>query len=298
MPTLYVVATPIGNLEDISVRALRVLGEVGLIAAEDTRVSRKLLSRYEIHTRLTSYHEHNKLAKLPSLLASLAETDVALVSDAGMPGISDPGYELVRAASAAGFQVTTIPGPSAVTSAIAVSGLPVDQFVHLGFLPRKRAERKRLLESLTSETRTLVAFEAPHRLRRALQNILEALGDRPICVCRELTKLHEEVFRGTISEALAHFGEPRGELTLVIPGGEVAAAPSSQAGARESLARLRRERLGAKSAVAQVAEETGLPRRELYRLWLEGEGLVRISLRPASNRVRTAWPSDGSIRIL
>ena len=176
MSTLYVVATPIGNLEDVTVRALRVLGEVGLIAAEDTRVTRKLLTRYQIHTPVTSYHEHNKMTKLPSLLAALAEKDVALVSDAGTPGISDPGFELVRTAAEAGFQVIPIPGPSAVTSAVAVSGLPADQFVYLGFLPRRRAERQRLLSSLASETRTLVAFETPPQVQSRPRRYTECAG--------------------------------------------------------------------------------------------------------------------------
>ena len=269
MPSLDIVATPIGNLEDISLRALRVLGEVGLIAAEDTRVTRRLLDRYDIRTPLTSYHEHNKRAKLPSLLATLAEKDVALVSDAGTPGVNDPGHELVEAATKAGVQVISVPGPSAVTSAIAVSGLPVEQFVYLGFLPRRRAERKRLLESLALETRALVAFETPHRLRAAL---LDTLGDRRIAVCRELTKLHEEVFRGVASEALAHFSAPRGEFTLVIEGGAARATGGSQQEARELLAGLREQGVGAKVAAAQVAQQTGLSRREAYRLWLEAEG--------------------------
>ena len=269
MLVLYVVATPIGNLEDVTVRALRVLAEVGLIAAEDTRITRRLLDRYEIHTPLTSYHEHNKTTKLPSLLAALAEKDVALVSDAGMPGISDPGYELVCAAAKAGFQVTPVPGPSAVTSAIAVSGLPVDQFVYLGFLPRRRIERLRLLKSLTSERRALVAFETPHRTRESLEDVLNTLGDRRISVCRELTKVHEEIFRGSVSEALAHFDGPRGEFTLVIQGSTAIGAGVSQEEVRKSLERLRREGLGAKEAVASVVEESGISRSVVYRLWLE-----------------------------
>ena len=269
MSTLYVVATPIGNLEDITLRALRVLGEVDLIAAEDTRVTRKLLARYDIHTRMTSYHEHSKLTKLPTLLAALEEADVALVSDAGMPGISDPGYELVRAAAEAGVPVVPIPGPSAVTSAIAVAGLPVDQYVYLGFLPRKRAERRRLLESLASETRTLVAFETPHRLKPALKDALETLGDRRISVCRELSKLHEEVFRGAVSAALNHFAEPKGEITLVIEGGAKVRASGDRGEARVKLRALRAEGRGAKESVALVAEESGLSRREAYRLWLQ-----------------------------
>ena len=269
MPSLYIVATPIGNLGGITLRALRVLGEVGLIAAEDTRVTRKLLDRYDIHTPLTSYHEHNKLSKLPKLLATLVEKDVALVSDAGMPGINDPGHELVHAAAKAGAPVVPLPGPSALTSAIAASGLPVEQFLYLGFLPRKRSQRRTLLDSLALEKRTLVVFETPHRLRAALGDILAALGDRRIAIGREMTKLHEEVFRGQASEALAHFAEPRGEFTLVIEGSGKEQSVASQQEARDLLARLRKEGLGAKESVAQITRNTGLPRREIYRLWLE-----------------------------
>ena len=268
MSTLYVVATPIGNLEDVTVRALKVLAEVDLIAAEDTRVTRKLLARYEIHTPLTSYHEHNKVAKLPMLLASLRKQDVALVSDAGMPGVSDPGYELVRAAVETGYPVVPVPGPSAITSAVAVSGLPVDQFIYLGFLPRRRAERRKLLLSLASETRTLVVFETPHRLAAALQDVLEALGDRRIAVCRELTKMHEEVFRGRVSEALAHFEEPRGEFTLVVQGAAEERTTGEPEAALEHLKRLRDQGMRARDAVARVSQDIGLPRREVYRLWL------------------------------
>lgn len=271
MPILYIVATPIGNLEDITLRALRVLREVGLIAAEDTRVTRKLLNRYDITTPLTSYHEHNKLSKLPAMLNALAEKDVALVSDAGMPGINDPGYELVCAAVGAGVRVVPIPGASAVTSAIAVSGLPIDRWTYLGFLPRKRAERRRLLESLASEKSTLVIFETPHRLKAALSDILDAWGDRRIAVCRELTKLHEEIFRGVVSEALAYFDSPRGEFTLVIEGGAESIPDESQqeTEAIEMLTRLREEGVGAKDAVAQVALQYEMPRRRAYQLWLE-----------------------------
>ena len=272
MPTLYVVATPIGNLEDLTLRALRVLGEVGLIAAEDTRVTRKLLTRYEIKTPLTSYHEHNKTSKLPSLLDKLSEKDVALVSDAGVPGINDPGYELVQAAAEAGVEVVTVPGPSAVTAAIAVSGLPVEGFVYFGFLPRRKTERRRLLESVAAETRALVAFETPHRLSASLTDVLTTLGDRRIAVCRELTKLHEEVFRGTVSGSIGHFTEPRGEFTLVIEGGVSQTAQGSPQEAKALLARMRRAGAGAKEAVAQVEEQSGLSRREVYRLWLEVVG--------------------------
>ena len=271
MPTLYVVATPIGNLEDVTLRALRVLSEVELIAAEDTRVTRKLLSRHEIHTRLTSYHEHNKATKLPSLLAALAEGDVALVTDAGMPGISDPGYELVQEAARSGHQAIPVPGPSALTSAISVSGLPIDQFVYVGFLPRKRQIRRRLLQDLASETRALVAFETPHRVRAALEDILTTLGDRRISVCRELTKLHEEVFRGSVSDALVHFARPRGEFTLVIEGSTGDGTAQLEESAREHVAMLRRQGLGARETVARAAEATGLSKSAVYRMWLDAD---------------------------
>ena len=272
MSALYVVSTPIGNLEDITLRALRVLQEVRLIAAEDTRVTRKLLNRHHIRTPLTSYHHHNRRAKIPTLLSTLAEGDVALVSDAGMPGINDPGQELVSAAAQAGVRVIPIPGPSAATSALAVSGLSVEQYVYLGFLPRKRGERQRLLESVASERRVLVVFETPHRLRAALQDVEAALGDRRIAVCRELTKLHEEVFRGPVSEALVHFEKPRGEFTLVIEGvieGSEATTVASRSETREMLERLRSEGLGGKESVARVTELTGLPRRDVYQMWLK-----------------------------
>lgn len=266
---MYIVATPIGNLEDITLRALRVLGEVGLIAAEDTRVTRRLLTRHHIDTPLTSYHEHNKHAKIPELLATLRDTDVALVSDAGTPGVNDPGQELVSAAASEGCQVIGIPGASALTTAVAVSGIAMDGFVYLGFLPRKSGERKRLLESVVSESRALVIFETPHRLRSALMDALVVLGDRQIAVCRELTKLYEETFRGTISEAFEHFETPRGEFTLVISGGTPADDDAPKTDPRPMLEELHRQRVTARDAVAQTSEVTGLGRRELYRIWVE-----------------------------
>ena len=218
MPVLYIVATPIGNLEDITLRALRVLGEVQLIAAEDTRTARELLNRYDIKTRLTSYFEHNKKNKMPFLLETLEEQDIALISEAGTPGISDPGYELIKGAIGKGFKVVALPGPSAVTTAMAASGLPADQFVYLGFLPRKKGEKRRLLESVGTEPRTIICFESPYRMVDSLEAMLEKLGERNVAVCRELTKLYEEVFRGTLSEAVKHFYKPRGEFTIVIQG--------------------------------------------------------------------------------
>jgi 16S rRNA (cytidine1402-2'-O)-methyltransferase len=218
MPTLYVIATPIGNLEDISLRALRLLREVRLVAAEDTRKTRRLLSAHNIRTPLTSYHEHSKRAKLDYLLDYLEGEDLALVSEAGMPGLSDPGYELIVAAIERGIFVVPIPGASAVITALVVSGLPTDQFIYVGFLPRRKGQRQRLLTSIAAEPRTIVAFETPHRLRDTLGDIEEILGDRRISICRELTKVHEEIFRGRISESREHFVEPRGEFSLVIEG--------------------------------------------------------------------------------
>ena len=218
MPALYVVATPIGNLEDISQRAIRILKEVKLIAAEDTRKTRKLLTAYAIKTPTTSYHEHNKLTKLEYIINRLAQDDVALVSDAGMPGISDPGYELISAISAKNIPIIPIPGPSALLSALVISGLPTDRFLYLGFLPHKSGERKKFLELNAKVEATLVFFESPHRVSASLQDMLQILGDRRIAVCRELTKIHEEVFRGTLTQAIDHFTEPRGEFTLVVEG--------------------------------------------------------------------------------
>lgn len=218
MPVLYVIATPIGNLEDISLRALRLLQEVKLIAAEDTRTTRHLLNAHNIKTPLTSYHEHSKRAKLDYLLNYLEKEDMALVSEAGTPGLSDPGYELIIAAIERGVSVVPIPGASAVISALVVSGLPTDQFLYLGFLPRRKGQRQRLLSSIVDEPRTIVAFETPHRLRKALSDVEEILGNRRLSVCRELTKVHEEIFRGRVSQAREHFVEPRGEFSLVIEG--------------------------------------------------------------------------------
>jgi len=218
VPVLYAVATPIGNLEDISLRALRCLREVELIAAEDTRTTRHLLNFYNIETAVTSYHEHSKRAKLDQLLDCLEKGDVAVVSEAGMPGLSDPGYRLIAAAIGRGISVVPVPGASAVTAALVVSGLPTDQFIYLGFLPRRQGQRQRLLNSIAGEPRTIVAFESPHRLKGTLSDIQETLGDRRLAICRELTKVYEEVFRGKVSEAREHFTEPRGEFTLVIEG--------------------------------------------------------------------------------
>jgi 16S rRNA (cytidine1402-2'-O)-methyltransferase len=269
MHTLYIVATPIGNLEDISLRALRILKDVKLIAAEDTRKTSRLLTHYQIVTPMTSYYEHNKLVKLNRMLEYLEGGDVALVSEAGMPGISDPGYELIVAALEHGISVVPIPGASAVTTALSVSGLATDRFTFLGFLPNKSASRRRLLESVVTEKGTLLFLEAPHRLQPSLKDILSTLGDRRIAVCRELTKLHEEIFRGTVSQALAHFTAPKGEFTLVIEGNKDENRRELTKEIEIKLRALHLSGMAAKEAIASVAAETGLSKRELYRAWLE-----------------------------
>ena len=270
MPTLYLVATPIGNLEDISLRAIRILREVKLIAAEDTRRTRHLLTAYQINTPLTSYHEYNKKAKLPHLLQLLQQEDVALVSDAGMPGISDPGYDLVLAAIERSISVVAIPGPSVLPVALAISGLPADQFIHLGFLPRRKNERRRLLNSIAAEPRTIIAFETPHRLLESLSDLQEILGDRRIAICRELTKIHEEVFRGTVSQAIAHFLQPKGEFTLIIAGHDSKKEEKRLTdGIKKELLRLRNKGVSAREAAAQLASTTKLSKKLLYKAYLE-----------------------------
>jgi 16S rRNA (cytidine1402-2'-O)-methyltransferase len=271
MGTLYLVGTPIGNLEDISPRALRTLREVSLIAAEDTRVTGYLLRHFDIRTPLTSYHEHNKHAKLPLLLTHLGEQDLALVSDAGMPGLSDPGYELVQAAIEQQIVIVPVPGPSAVITALVVSGLPGDGFTYLGFLPRRQAARRRVLERVSHEARTLICYEAPHRLLATLQDVQQVLGGRPIAVARELTKLYEDIQRGTPAELIHHFGQhpPKGEITLVIAG-----APPEQPGWSDQavVAEIRQrvaEGESLSAAARAVAEISGRPRRQVYRLGLQ-----------------------------
>jgi 16S rRNA (cytidine1402-2'-O)-methyltransferase len=268
MPILYVVATPIGNLEDITLRALRVLNEVKLIAAEDTRKTRRLLTHYDIKTPLTSYFEHNKTTKLDHILEKLKEVDIALVSEAGMPGIADPGYELIVAASQQNIPIVPVPGPSAVTTALAVSGLPTDRFTYIGFLPNKAGARRRMLELIANEAGTIIALEAPHRLNAALEDIYQVLGDRRLAVGRELTKLHEEVFRGTVNGAMKHFVQPRGEFTLVIEGKTTGEKPPVTESIERCLQEMRRNGAKAKEAIGAVAAGTGLPRKELYKTWL------------------------------
>lgn len=266
--TLYLVATPIGNLDDISYRAVSLLRSAVLIAAEDTRQTQKLLNRYVISTPAVSYHEHNKLSRVSEILAALERGDVALVSDAGMPGLNDPGYELVRAALAAGHGVSAAPGASAPVMALVISGLPTDAFLYMGYLPRRPVERRRRLQEVTMQPYTLIFLETPHRLLESLEDIQAALGNRRIAVARELTKLHEEVYRGTLQEALAHFteNEPRGEFTLVIEGrtGEIQGPWDEDTLAAAIFAGLRAGTPPSQLA-SEIAEKSGWQRREIYR---------------------------------
>jgi 16S rRNA (cytidine1402-2'-O)-methyltransferase len=275
MARLYVVATPIGNLEDVTLRALRVLKEVGLIACEDTRHTARLLQAYDIRTPTTSYFEHNEREKAPVILAALhGGTDVALVSDAGTPGVSDPGYRLVRDARAAGIEVVPLPGPSAVIAGLSVSGLPTDRFFFEGFLPSRSGARRRRLEELATVVETLVFYESPLRLVDAVQEMAEILGDREAFLCREATKVHEEYRRARLSEiaaTLADRDRVRGEIVLVVtgaPSGATADASSVEA----LFARLTAEGQSTRQAVKEIARLTGLPAREVYTRVLEAKG--------------------------
>lgn len=270
--TLYIVGTPIGNLEDMTVRAVRILQTVDLIAAEDTRHTGKLLHHFQIKTPQISYHEHNRMIRVPELVAKLQQgLAIALVSDAGMPGISDPGYELVKACAEEGFTVVPIPGASAVIAALSASGLPSDRFIFEGFLPAKSQARRTHLEGLQSESRTIVFYESPHRLRATLQDLADVLGgDRKITLARELTKLHEEFWRGTTAEAIELHTkrEPQGEYTIVVAGAEVVKVVLSESALRSELQSLLDQGISRSDASRQLAQQTSLPRRQIYQLAL------------------------------
>jgi 16S rRNA (cytidine1402-2'-O)-methyltransferase len=273
MGTLYLVATPIGNLEDITLRALRILAESSVIAAEDSRHSRKLLNHYEIDTPMLSYHEHNKLLRIDEVLTKLSTGDVALISDAGTPGLSDPGYELVRAVIDAGHIVTPIPGASAPIAAIVSSGLPTDSFLFTGYFPRKKKERMRALQELVNERRTIIAFESPHRLSESLADLSEVFGiDRPVVLCREMTKMHEEFFRGSLGELLERVGSenPRGEVTLII-GGDLKPERWDENLVREAVQE--QINLGKRpSEIArEIASKSGWKRRDVYQITQEAK---------------------------
>lgn len=273
---LYLVATPIGNLEDISMRALRILREVDLIACEDTRQTRKLLSHFGIETPMQSYHEHNEASRAEALAAKLEEGErIALVTDAGTPVVSDPGYRLVKICLERGISVVPIPGPSAVVAALVASGLFSGEFTFIGFLPARAGERRKALQRLKPENRPVVFFEAPHRLLTSLQDILEVLGNREAVVAREITKLHEEFVHGHIDEILRTFDKaaPRGEITIVLGPPETdlqtAGVASSTPPMAQRVADIMRESgVDQKAALKQAARERGLTRREAYQQML------------------------------
>jgi 16S rRNA (cytidine1402-2'-O)-methyltransferase len=272
--SLYLVSTPIGNLEDITLRALRVLREVDLIACEDTRHTRRLLDHFGISKPTISYHEHNELKRAEELAERLARGEsIALVTDAGTPGISDPAYRIVTAAIERGVIVTPVPGATAMIAGLVASGLPTDSFLFVGFLPSRKQARRARLEELKSERATLIFYEAPHRIREALLDIREMLGDRPAALARELTKLREQFIRGSVSEIVAHFdgAEPRGEMTLVIAGNRDDNLTSvEEASISQQVERLiRDEGLSRSDAIKQAARSRGLSKREAYQLMLE-----------------------------
>ena len=269
---LYIVATPIGNLEDITLRALRVLREVDVVAAEDTRHTQILLSRHDIHTPLTSYHEHNEKTKAQELVARLVQgQNIALVSDAGTPAISDPGFRLVVQAIRAGVRIIPIPGASALTAVLSASGLPTDRFVFEGFLPAKKSQRREKLQTLRDETRTLIFYEAPHRLKEALDDIHELMGNREAVLAREVSKIHEEFLRGPISELLRTLGggDIRGEVTLIINGASGVPGVSEDRLKAEIL-ELKGRGLRVKEIAEVLGEKFGYPKKEIYRLALHG----------------------------
>lgn len=275
--TLYLCATPIGNLEDMTLRGVRVLREAAVIAAEDTRHTRKLLSHFDIHTPLVSYHEHNKATRGPELIARLlAGEDIAVVSDAGLPGISDPGADLVRLALAAGAPVTPVPGPNAALAALVASGLDTAMFVFAGFLPRAAKKRRETLAALAALPYTLIFYESPHRLTATLAELANAFGDRPSAVGRELTKKFEEFIRGSLSELEKHFTAQasRGEFTLVVAGASSAvaqAAPTAVVDPVTAVAALVAAGTVKKEAIRRVASERGLARRDVYQAVLAAE---------------------------
>lgn len=271
MSTLFLVATPIGNLGDMSPRAVETLKAVRLIAAEDTRHSGKLLKHFEIDTPLTSYYEHNESQKLEQVVDELALGDVALISDAGMPGINDPGYLLVRAALAAGHAVSPIPGPSAPIAALAASGLPTDSFLYLGYPPRKAAERRKAFAALAEQAHTLVWLEAPHRLLATLEDMLEAFGPRQVAVAAEMTKLYERFFRGSLDEALAFYREEpaRGEFTIVLAGAGEERGVWDAARVRAALEAGMNGEQRPSQLARQVAAQAGWKRSDVYDLLQE-----------------------------
>jgi 16S rRNA (cytidine1402-2'-O)-methyltransferase len=267
MGILYLVSTPIGNLEDMSPRAVRILREVMLIAAEDTRHSGRLLKHFEIETKITSYFEHNKLDKIDFILAKLTKGDVAVISDAGTPAINDPGYELVKAALAAGFDVRPVPGPSAPIAALSVSGLPTDRFLYLGYLPHKVSERRDRLQQIASFPYTLILLESPYRFKQALEDILEVLGNRQLCVAREMTKMFEEFWRGNVKDAIIFFESqpPRGEFTLIVNGNSGTTPRWTESRLSAAINSAMEAGKKSKEIAAELARISGWSKKEIYQ---------------------------------
>ena len=275
---LYLCATPIGNLDDITLRVLNTLKEVDLIAAEDTRHSIKLLNHFDIKTPMTSYHEYNKVEKARYLVDKLKEgTNIALITDAGTPGISDPGEELVKQCYEAGIELTSLPGPAACITALTISGMATRRFAFEAFLPPDKKEKQRILEELKQETRTMILYEAPHRLVRTMEELMEALGERSITICRELTKKYETAFRTTFSGALAHYEneEPRGECVIVVEGKSLEEIEKEKAAAWEDMTveehmdLYLEQGLDRKDAMKQVAKDRGISKRDVYQVLVE-----------------------------
>ncbi len=281
---LYLCATPIGNLEDITLRVLRTLKEVDLIAAEDTRNSIKLLNHFQIKTPMTSYHEYNKIEKAYQLVEKMQQgQNIALITDAGTPGISDPGEELVRICQEAGISITSLPGAAACITALTMSGLPTRRFAFEAFLPKDKKERTRILSSLEQETRTIILYEAPHHLKKTLEELLKTLGDRKITLCRELTKKYETAFPTTISGAISYYEgqEPRGEFVLVIQGKDQQQLIREQQKSWETLSleehmqHYESQGIPRKEAMKQVAKDRGISKREVYGKLLESSSETR-----------------------
>ena len=293
---LYICGTPIGNLEDITLRALKILKEVNLIAAEDTRHTLKLLNHYRINTKVTSYYEYNKFKKAPYLVEILKNgQDIALVSDAGMPGISDPGYVLIDLALKNNIKIIPVPGVSALITALVVSGLPTDKFVFEGFLPRKIKERKRYFKSIENEERTIIFYETPHRLKKALKDMLEILGDRKVVIARELTKMYEEIIRGKLSQVLSGIDskEIKGEITLIVQGGIKKKENDSidflikECIIKEYLNKLKKQGYSNKDIIKITQEKLNIPKNLIYKKLLEIQNSEKCKTKSAKPKLKT-----------
>jgi len=293
---LYICGTPIGNLEDITLRALKILKKVKLIAAEDTRHTKKLLNHYQINTKVSSYYEYNKFKKAPYLVEILKNgQDIALVSDAGMPGISDPGYVLVNLALKNNIKIIPVPGVSALLTALVVSGLPTDKFVFEGFLPRKIKERKRYFRSIENEERTVIFYETPHRLKRALKDMLEIWGNREIVIARELTKKYEEIIRGKLSQILTEIStmEIKGEITLVVQGGTKKKGNDTidflikECIIEEYLNKLKNQGYSNKDIIKIAQEKLNIPKNMIYKKLLEMKNSEKCKTKSAKPKLKT-----------